>query len=120
MKRVLIAALIASFITVGAFPASKPASKKSKSAAPAAQKAITSQAASTPVPLAAMFPASSSAQETVAAGGMVTMDAPNHEVVMVRINADGTRSRACVNDEAHARAFLAGEKSNTTSVTHKE
>jgi hypothetical protein len=119
MKRVVIAALIASFITVGAFPATKPASKKSKSAAPAAQKAITSQVTSTPVPLVAMFPPSSAAQETVAAGGMVTMDAPNHEVVMVRINADGTRSHACVNDEASARKFLSGAK-DSTSATHKE
>jgi hypothetical protein len=118
MKRVLIAAVITSFITVGAFPASKPASK-SKSV-PAAQKATTSQVTSTPVPLAALFPASADARETVAAGGMVTMDAPNHEVVMVRINADGTRSHACVNDETHARTFLAGEKSNATSATHKE
>ena len=38
------------------------------------------------------------------------MAAPNHEVVMVRINADGTRSHACVDDDAAARTFLANQK----------
>jgi hypothetical protein len=43
---------------------------------------------------------------------MMSMDAPNHEVVMVRVNADGSRSHACVNNETAARTFLAGEKKN--------
>jgi hypothetical protein len=107
MKRVIIAAVIVSFATVGAYPASKTKTKK-VTAAPA----ITSQTAS-PVPLSALFPAPSQ-QETMAAGGMVTIDAPNHEVVMVRINDDGTKSHACVNTEAAARKFLSGTKSAET------
>jgi hypothetical protein len=106
MKRIVIAAVIAGFVSVGAFPASKSKNKVT---------AVTEgahQTASAPVPLAALFPAP--AQETVAAGGMVMMDAPNHEVVMVRINDDGSRSHACVNDEAAARAFLSAAKNGTT------
>jgi hypothetical protein len=38
------------------------------------------------------------------------MAAPNHEVVIVRINADGTRSHACVDNETAARTFLANQK----------
>jgi len=44
------------------------------------------------------------------------MDAPNHEVVMVRINDDSTRSHACVNTEAAARAFLNGPKNASVPV----
>ena len=106
MKRVIIAAVIVSFVTVGAYPASKAKTKVA-----AAKKTASSQTISSPVPLTAMFPAVSQQQETMAAGGMVTMDAPNHEVVMVRINDDGTKSHACVNTEAGARKFLSGAKS---------
>jgi hypothetical protein len=106
MKRIIIAAVIVSFVTVGAYPASKSKTKTKKATA---APAITSQTTS-PVPLSALFPAPSQ-QETIAAGGMVTIDAPNHEVVMVRINDDGTRSHACVNDEAAARKFLSAAKS---------
>ena len=67
----------------------------------------------TAVPLSALFPsAPAEGSNTTGAKGMMSMDAPNHEVVMVRINADGTRSHACVNNEAAARTFLAGEKKN--------
>jgi hypothetical protein len=107
MKRIVIAAVIVSFVTVGAFPASKLKSKKA-SAVPSSTSQI-----SAPVPLSALFPAPAQQQETVAAGGMVTMDAPNHEVVMVRINDDGTRSHACVNTQAAARKFL---NSSTTAA----
>ena len=111
MKRIIIAAVIVSFVTVGAYPASKSKTKTKKvTAAPA----ITSQTTS-PVPLSALFPPPSQ-QETMDAGGMVTIDAPNHEVVMVRINDDGTRSHACVNDEAAARKFLAAAKSAAAPV----
>lgn len=109
MKRIVIAAVIVSFVTVGAFPASKSKSKKA-STVPSSTSQI-----STPVRLSALFPAPLQ-QETVAAGGMVTMDAPNHEVVMVRINDDGTRSHACVNDETAARKFLSPAKNATTSA----
>jgi hypothetical protein len=78
-----------------------------------AAPAITSQTTA-PVPLSALFPAPQ--QETMAAGGMVTMDAPNHEVVMVRINDDGTRSHACVDDEAAARKFLSATKNAPAPV----
>ena len=107
MKRIVIAAVIVSLVSVGAFPASKPKTKSKKAAA-----APSAQAVSAPVPLAALFPAPS--QETVSAGGMVMMDAPNHEVVLVRINDDGTQSHACVNDETAARKFLAASKSAAT------
>src|SRR5258708_21073906 len=99
MKRIVIAAVIVSFVTVGAFPASKSKTK-------AAAKKTASQSISGPVPLTALFPVPSQQQETVAAGGMVTMDAPNHEVVMVRINHDGTKSHACVNTEPPTRKSL--------------
>jgi hypothetical protein len=108
MKRIVIAAVIVSLITVGAFPASKAKSK-------ARSTSKTSPAA---IPLAALFPAP--APETMAGGGMVTMEAPNHEVVMVRINDDGTTSHACVNDEAAARAFLSGAKSTTSPVKREQ
>jgi len=112
MKRIIIAAVIVSLVTVGAYPASKSKTKMKKvTAAPA----ITSQTTTSPVPLSALFPAPQQ-QETMAAGGMVTMDAPNHEVVMVRINDDGTRSHACVNDEAAARKFLSAAKSAAAPV----
>ncbi|HXA15550.1 MAG TPA: hypothetical protein VN380_01050 [Thermoanaerobaculia bacterium] len=106
MKRVIIAAVIVSFVTVGAYPASKTKTKTKK------VTAVSNSASQTTatVPLTALFPAAQQ-QETMAAGGMVTMDAPNHEVVMVRINDDGTKSHACVNTEAAARKFLSGAKS---------
>ena len=108
MKRIVLAAVIVSLVTVGAFPATKAKTKVAKAPAVAAQSAPQ-------VPLTALFPAPA-AQEIADPGGMITMDAPNHEVVMVRINDDSTRSHACVNTEAAARAFLAGPKSSTTPV----
>ncbi len=94
MKRIVLAAIIVSLITVGAFPATKAKTKVAKT-----------RAVAQPVPLAALFPAPA-AQEIAGPGGMVSMAAPNHEVVMVRINDDSTRSHACVNTEAAARTFL--------------
>lgn len=105
MKRIVIAAVIVSCIAVGAYPATKSKSKTKKVTATASAAVQTTA----PVPLTALFPAPSQ-QETMVAGGMVTMDAPNHEVVMVRVNDDGTRSHACVNDEAAARKFLSVTK----------
>jgi hypothetical protein len=101
---------VASFVTGGAFPATRPKTKKTTATTKV------SQATAPAVPLAALFPAPS--PEIASAGGMVTMDAPNHEVVMVRINDDGTRSHACVNDEAAARKFLAA--TNTATPAKKE
>jgi len=112
MKRIAVVTLIITFVTAGAFSASK-----SKKTAPAKPQAI-SQTSSAPVPLSALFPAASDdTRAVVDAKGMVSMDAPNHEVVLIRINADGTRSQACVNTEAAARTFLAGAKSATTNAT---
>jgi hypothetical protein len=112
MKRTAAFALVITFITAGAFSASK-----SKKAAPAKQKTV-SQTSLTPVPLSAMFPAASDDSRAVTdAKGMVSVDAPNHEVVMVRVNEDGTRSHACVNTEAAARAFLAGAKNSASNTT---
>jgi hypothetical protein len=110
MKRIVLAAVIVSLVTVGAFPATKAKTKTAKTPTAAAQSAPK-------VPLAALFPAP--AQEIAGVGGMVTMDAPNHEVVLMRINEDGTRSHACVNTEAAARAFLSGPKSGTAPVKHE-
>ncbi len=98
MRRIIIAALIACFATL-AFSESKSKTSKTNKVKNAPQ------AASTPAPLASLFLAPNT-QEVAGAGGMVTMDAPNHEVVMVRVNADGTRSHACVNNEAAAHGFL--------------
>ena len=111
MKRIIIAAVIVSFVTIGAYPASKSKTKTKK------VTAVSNSASQTtsPVPLTALFPAAQQ-EETMAAGGMVTMDAPNHEVVMVRINDDGTRSHACVNNEAAARKFLSATKSAAAPV----
>ena len=108
MKRIIIAAVIVSLVTVGAYPASKPRTKKVTAVSNSASQTNTS-----PVPLTALFPAPQQ-QETMAAGGMVTMDAPNHEVVMVRVNDDGTKSHACVNTEEAARKFVSGAKSSET------
>ncbi len=110
MKRIILAAIIVTLVTVGAYPATKAKTKTAKAPAAAAKAA--------PVPLAALFPAPA-AQETVSAGGMVTMDAPNHEVVMVRISDDSTRAHACVNTESAARAFLSGPKSGTAPAKHE-
>jgi hypothetical protein len=112
MKRIVIAAVIVSFVSVGAFPASK-----SKNEVTAVTRGA-NQTVSPPVPLATLFQAPS--QETVAANGMVMMEAPNHEVVMVRINDDGSRSHACVNTEAAARAFLSTAKSGTTPARREQ
>ena len=109
MKRIIIAAVIISFVTVGAYPASKSKTKKVTAVSSSAN-----QTTNSPVPLTALFPAPG--HETVDASGMVTMDAPNHEVVMMRINPDGTRSYACVNNEAAARAFLSAAKSDPAPV----
>ena len=111
MKRIVLAAVIVSLVTVGAFPATKAKTKVVKAPTAAAQSAPK-------VPLTTLFPAPA-AQEIAGPGGMVTMDAPNHEVVMVRINDDSTRSHACVNTEAAARAFLSGPKSGTAPVKHE-
>ncbi len=105
MKRIIFAALILTFVTSGAFSA--PKSKK----ATASKQPSAKQAAVSPVPLSALFPASTEESAAVAdAKGMVSMAAPNQEVVLVRINADGTRSHACVDNEAAARTFLANQK----------
>jgi hypothetical protein len=108
MKRIVLAAVIVSLVTVGAYPATKAKTKTAKTPTAAAQSAPK-------VPLTALFPAPA-AQPVVSTGGMITMDAPNHEVVMARINDDSTRSHACVNTEAAARAFVAGPKSGTAPV----
>jgi len=108
MKRIIFVALIISFVSVGAFP-------RTKSVKTTAKKAEAKQAVAAPVPLSSLFPEAES-KEVVSANGMVSIEAPNHEVVMVRIEADGTRTRACVNEEAKARAFLAGQKSPSASA----
>jgi len=109
MKRIILAAVIVSLVTVGAFPATKAKTKTARTQTATAQSAPK-------VPLAALFPAPAAQQEIAGPGGMVSMDAPNHEVVMVRINDDSTRSHACVNTEAAARAFLNGPKNASAPV----
>jgi hypothetical protein len=111
MKRIAIAAVVISFVSFGAFSASKPVKKT------AAKTQAAVAAAPAPVPLAALFPVSDDARSVTGAKGMVTMDAPNHEVVMVRIEADGTRTHACVNTETKARAFLANTKASTAAAS---
>jgi hypothetical protein len=107
MKRTTFAALILTFVAVGAFSESKVKT------ATASKKPPVKQSVQTAVPLSALFPsAPAEGSNATGAKGMMSMDAPNHEVVMARINADGTRSHACVNDETAARNFLAGEKKN--------
>jgi hypothetical protein len=103
MKRIIFAALILTFVTGAAFSASK--SKK----ATALKQPSTKQAAVSTVPLSALFPAATE-ESLPDAKGMVSMAAPNHEVMLVRINADGTRSHACVDNEAAARNFMADQK----------
>lgn len=105
MKRIIFAALILTFVTGAAFSASK--SKKTIATKQASAKQAT--ATSSTVPLSALFPVSG--EESVPnAKGMVSMAAPNHEVVLVRVNADGTRSHACVDNETAARNFMANQK----------
>ena len=114
MKRITFVALIITFVTVGAFSESK-----SKTALAKKQDVKTTGLA--PVSLSELFPAASDDVKTVTgARGMVMMDAPNHEVVMVRINTDGSRSHACVNNEAAARAFLSGQKSGRPSTNREK
>ena len=109
MKRITFVALIITFVTVGAF-------SESKSVKAHAKKQDVKTTGLAPVPLSALFPAASDDTHTVTgAKGMVMMDTPNHEVVMVRINADGSRSHACVNNETSARAFLSGQKNGPAS-----
>ena len=109
MKRIIFAALILTFVTGAAFSAPK-SKKATASKQPAAKQATVST-----VPLSALFPVAT--EESVPdAKGMVSMAAPNHEVVLVRINADGTRSHACVDNETAARAFLANQKTADTTA----
>lgn len=110
MKRIVIAAVVA-LVTVGAFPATKAKKKVSRVPTASAQT-------SPSVPLAELFPAPAS-QEIAGPGGMVTIAAPNHEVVIARINDDGTRSFACVNTEAAARSFLSAPKSTAAPAKHE-
>ena len=114
MKRIGFVALIITVITVGAF-------SDSKSVKAHAKKQDVKTTGLAPVPLSALFPAALDDVRSVTdAKGMVMMDAPNHEVVMVRINTDGSRSHACVNTEAAARAFLSGQKSSATSTNREK
>ena len=114
MKRITFVALIITFVTVGAF-------SESKSVKALAKKQDAKTTGLAPVPLGALFPAAPDDVRAVTdAKGMVMMDAPNHEVVMVRINTDGSRSHACVNTEKSARAFLSGQKSSATSANREK
>jgi hypothetical protein len=113
MKRIIFAALILTFVTGAAFSATK--SKK----ATALKQPAAKQAAVSTVPLSALFPAPGESVEVADAKGMVLMAAPNHQVVLVRINADGTRSHACVDNETAARNFLA-DKNNATPAAAKQ
>lgn len=114
MKRIAFVALIITFVTAGAF-------SESKSVKPLAKPQDVTQAGLSAVPLSAMFPAPSDDTQAVTdAKGMVTMSAPNHEVFLVRINPDGSRSHACVNTEASARAFLSGPKSSAPSTNREK
>jgi len=114
MKRILFAAFIFTFATVGAFSESK--SKTTK----APKKAAVKQTTAAPVPLSALFPAASAEGAGGATGkGMMSMDAPNSDVVMVRISTDGTRSHACVNNETAARTFLASEKKSAAGKSQE-
>ncbi|MEA2164062.1 MAG: hypothetical protein QOK37_2189 [Thermoanaerobaculia bacterium] len=110
MKRIALVAVIISFVSFGAFSASKPVKKT------AAKPQAAALAATAPVPLAALFPAPNDTQSVTDAKGMVTIDAPNHEVIMVRIESDGTRTHACVNTETKARAFLSNAKATPSAV----
>jgi hypothetical protein len=105
MKRIIFAALILTFVTGGAFSA--PKSKKTTATSQTSTKKAIVTVSS--VPLSALFPAATE-ESFPDAKGMVSMAAPNHEVVIVRINADGTRSHACVDNETAARAFMANQK----------
>ena len=109
MKRIAFAALLITFVTVGAFPESKAKSTTAPKQLSVSQPGLTVVQPS--VPLSALFPAPSDETTVSDARGMVSMAAPNHEVVMARINTDGTRSHACVETETAARAFLANQKS---------
>ena len=103
MKRIIFAAIILTFVTGGAFSAQK-AKKATALKQPSAKQAVVSS-----VPLSSLFPAAT--EESAAdAKGMVSMAAPKQEVVLVRVNADGTRSHACVDNETAARTFLANQK----------
>ncbi len=113
MKRIIFAALILTFVTGGAFSA--PKSKKATALKqPSAKQAVVSS-----VPLSSLFPVATEESAVVEAKGMVSMAAPNHEVVIVRINADGTRSHACVDNETAARAFMANQK-NAAATAAKQ
>lgn len=111
MKRIALVAVIISFVSFGAFSASKTVKKTVAKPQPAPAAALA------PVPLATLFPAAAEDGQSVTdAKGMVMIDAPNHEVIMVRIDTDGTRTHACVNTETKARAFLSNTKSSTAVV----
>ncbi|MEA2570030.1 MAG: hypothetical protein QOI24_2031 [Acidobacteriota bacterium] len=67
-------------------------------------------AASAPITLSAIFAEVADNLEVMTGPhGFVIMKVTMPDVVVVRIEADGTRSTACVNSEKAARAFLAGE-----------
>ena len=76
----------------------------------AALEAADRIAAETPLPLSALFPVADRVRITVAADGMQTADAPNVEVLVARVNGDGTIATACVGTEEAARDFMSGKK----------
>lgn len=110
MKRIALVAVIISFVSFGAFSASKPVKKT------AAKPQVATVATVAPVPLTSLFGAADDTRSVTDAKGMVMMDAPNHEVIMVRVESDGTRAHACVNTETKARAFLSNTKITPAAV----
>jgi len=65
--------------------------------------------AETPLPLSAPF-ASTALRIIAGPKGMQTADAPNVEVLVARVNTDGTIATACVGTEEAARDFMSGRK----------
>lgn len=122
MKLRILAVVVLALAAIAA-QAATPASKQTAAVKTAAKTtAVAAQAQLVPMTLNAIFAAAAAGvdQEVTDARGMSSIKAPNTEVVMVRINADGTRERACVNTEAAAAAFVAGEVAADAPKTKKE
>jgi hypothetical protein len=110
-RRNAVAMLFATSLAVASFAGAaetKPAADTRSAAQEVAGAA--KAAASAPITLSAIFAEVADNLEVMTGPhGFVISKVTMPDVVVMRIEADGTRTSACVNNERAARAFLAGE-----------
>ena len=110
-RRNAVALLFAASLTVAPF-AGAAETKSAADSRTAAQDVANAAkaAASAPITLSAIFAEVADNLEVMTGPhGFVITKVTMPDVVVMRMEADGTRTSACVNSERAARAFLAGE-----------